>query len=127
MAQTVDNWIAYAALRGDTVADDAASAAALVRAQDYLAHHYLNRVTVTPDEAVLDAATYEAAKLELATPGFFSKTYTPAEQKVLVQVDGIKWETKGDASGSDAATPVSTKIEAMMRPYMAPCFGAMVV
>lgn len=127
MAQSVAAWITYAAARGEVVDDDAASAAALVRAQDHLAHHYLNRVTVTPDEAVLDAATYEAAKLELATPGFFSKAYTPAEQKVLVQVDGIKWETKGDASGSDAATPVSTRIEAMMRPYMVPSFGAMVV
>lgn len=129
MAATVADWITYAAARGDTVADDADSAAALVRAQDYIAYHYVNRFgnAVTVDEGVLDAATYEAAKLELATPGFWSKTYTPDQQKVLTKVGDIQWTVRGSASGSDAATPVSTKIEGMLRPYLITVAGAYAV
>lgn len=129
MTATVAAWITYASARGDTVTDDAASAAALVRAQDYIAHHYVNRFgsTVVVDNGILDAATYEAAKLELATPGFWSKTFTPDQQKVLTEVKGIKWTVRGDASGTDAATPVSTKIEGMLRPYMVTVAGALTV
>lgn len=129
MAGTVAGWIAYAAARGATVADDADSAAALVRAQDYIAYHYVNRFgsAVTVDDAILANATYEAANAELATPGFWSKTYTPDQQKVLTEVKGIKWTVRGDASGPDAATPVSTRIEGMLRPYMVTLAGAYVV
>ena len=129
MTATVAGWITYAAARGDTVANDADSAAALVRAQDYIAYHYVNRFgnAVTVDESVLDAATYEAAKLELATPGFWSKTYTPDQQKVLTKVGDIQWTVRGSASGSDAATPVSTKIEGMLRPYLITVAGAYAV
>jgi hypothetical protein len=129
MTATVAGWITYAAARGDTVVDDAASAAALVRAQDYIAYHYVNRFgsALTVDDAIVDAATYEAAKLELATPGFWTKVYTPDQQKVLTQVGDIKWTVRGDASGSDAATLVSTKIEAMLRPYLITVAGAYVV
>jgi len=128
MTATVAGWISYAADRGDTVADDTASAQALVRGTDYIAHHYENRFggAVTVDQTIVDAATYEAAKLELATPGFWSNTYTPDQQKVLVAVDGIKWQVRGDASGADAATPVSTRIEGMLRPYMVTLAGAYV-
>lgn len=129
MTATVAAWITYAAARGDTVADDADSAAALVRAQDYIAYHYANRFgsAVAVDEDILDAAVYEAAKLELATPGFWSKTYSPDQQKVLTEVKGIKWSVRGDASGPDAATPISTKIEGMLRPYMLTLAGAYAV
>lgn len=128
MAATVAGWIAYAAERGDTVADDAASAAALVRAQDYILHNYVTRFAsgYDVDSDYVDEATYEAAKLELATPGFFSKTYTPDQQKVLTEVSGIKWTVRGEVSGTDAATPVSTKIEAMLRPYMITVAGVLV-
>lgn len=129
MTATVAGWITYAAARGDTVADDADSAAALVRAQDYIAYHYVNRFgsAVEVDDDILDAATYEAANLELATPGFWSKTYTPDQQKVLTKVDAIQWTVRGDASGTDGATPVSTKIDAMLRPYMVTLAGAYTV
>lgn len=128
MTATVSGWITYAAARGDTVADDAASAAALVRAQDYITYHYENRFGsgLTVDPEVVDNAIYEAAKLELATPNFFTKTFTADQQKVLTEVKGIKWTVRGDASGFDAATPVSTKIEAMLRPYMITIAGAYV-
>lgn len=128
MTATVAGWIAYAAARGDTVTDDAASAAALVRAQDYILHHYVTRFAEGFSAAsdYVDEAIYEAANLELATPGFFSRTYTPDQQKVLTEVQGIKWTVRGEASGSDAATPVSTKIEAMLRPYMITVAGVLV-
>lgn len=126
MTATVAGWIAYAAARGDTVVDDADSAAALVRAQDYIDHHYRNRFggAVTVDEAIVDKAVYEAAKIEMTEPGFFSKTYTPDQRKVLTQVEGIRWQVVGSRSGADGATPVSTKIEAMLRPYMITIAGA---
>lgn len=129
MTATVTGWIAYAAERGDTVADDADSAAALVRASDYITYHYVTRFgsAVTVDQDVVDKATYEAANLELATPGFWTKTFTPDQQKVLTQVGDIKWQVRGDASGSQAATPVSTKIEAMLRPYLITIAGAYAV
>jgi hypothetical protein len=129
MAATVEGWIAYAALRGDAVANDQASAAALVRGHDYIDFHYCNRFgsAVRVDEEIVNKAVYEAAKLELATSGFWSKTYTPDQQKVLTAVGEIKWTVRGDASGPDAATPVSTKIDSMLRPYMAKLTGIFVV
>lgn len=129
MAATVEGWIAYAGLRGDTVADDQASAAALVRGQDYIDFHYVNRFgsAVKVDEETIDKAIYEAAKLDLAAPGFWSKTYTPDQQKVLTAVGEIKWTVRGDASGPDAATPVSTKIDSMLRPYLTKMTGMFVI
>ena len=121
MTATVAGWITYAADRGDTVADDAASAAALVRGMDHIAYRYLNRLLPGYDEtlAVVEPATYEAAKIELATPGFFAKTFTPDQQKVLTGVGSIKWTPiGGDMGGFEAATPASTLIEAMFDPYV---------
>lgn len=125
MAATVSGWIDYAAARGDTVVDDAASAAALVRATDHITYTYVAHFLPGYDDTleVVEYAIYEAAKLELATPGFFSKTFTPDQQKVLTEVKGIKWAVRGDASGAEGATPTSTKIEAMLDPYMASDVG----
>ncbi len=129
MAATVEGWIAYAELRGDTVANDGTSAAALVRGQDYIDFHYVNRFgsAVKVDQETVDKAIYEASKLELATPGCWSKTYTPDQQKVLTAVGEIKWTVRGDASGPDAATPISTKIDSMLRPYMTKMTGMFVI
>ena len=120
MAAIATDWITYAAARGLVIVDEPATAQALVRGQDYITYHYVNRFGsyVEADEAILDAAVYEAAALELTTPGFWSKTYTADQQKVLTKVGEIEWTVRGDASGAEAATPVSTKIEAMLRPYM---------
>ena len=60
-------------------------------------------------------AAYEAAIAEVAEPGIWTKTFTPAEQKVLVGVGDIKWQVTGDASKGGAAIPRSTKIETMLR------------
>lgn len=129
MAATVADWITYAAARGDTVSNDADSAAALVRAQDYILHQYVSRFRSGYDvnSPYVDEATYEAANLELATPGFWTKTYTPDQQKVLTKVGDIQWTVRGDASGALGATPVSTKIDGMLRRYLRLPIGAYAV
>jgi hypothetical protein len=118
-------WRAYATARGDnapTAAADAVATAALVRASDHILHFWVRQfITGNETSPYVEEATYEAANFELATPGFFSTTYTPAQQKVLTEVKGIKWTLKPGAEGPDAwanATPVSSKIAAMLDGYM---------
>ena len=65
-------------------------------------------------------ASYEAALLELQTPGFFSKTYAAAERKVLTEVKGIKWTVVGDSKGQMANVPISTTIEGILAPLLVP-------
>lgn len=118
---TLTDWIAYAAARGQTVADDAASAAALVRGADHIKYRYVARLNAPYDDTleVVEPATYEAAWLELQTPGFFSTSYTPAQQKVLTEVKGIKWTVAGNTKGGwQDAMPESTLIAAMFEPYI---------
>lgn len=123
MAATLAGWIAYAALRGTTVANDSDSEAALVRAQDYIRYNYIAKFLPGYDETspYVDEATYEAATFELATPGFWSTTFTPAQQKVLTGVGDIRWTVTGSTDSVDVwvdASPTSTKIAAMLAPYM---------
>ncbi|MAN77785.1 MAG: hypothetical protein CML24_11480 [Rhizobiales bacterium] len=70
------------------------------------------------DLPLVEEASYIAAGLELETPGFFSKTYTASEQKILTQVQSIRWQVVGDAKGTYAAMPVSTLIDALFWPYI---------
>lgn len=120
MAATVAGWISYAADRGLTVADDAASAQALVRAGDYILYRYIANLLPGYDEtlSVVDPATYEAAAIELANPGFFSTTYTEAQQKTLTEVKGIKWTVTGSTTGVYSSMPTSSLIDAMFYPYI---------
>lgn len=123
MAATLAGWRAYAAARGNqapTVADDDVAGAALLRASDHIRYTYVANLLPGYDDtlAVIEPATYEAANLELTTPGFFSKVFTPGEQKVLTGVGNIKWTVVGDASKAGAAMPTSTLIEAMFGPYL---------
>ena len=60
-------------------------------------------------------AAYEAAIAEVAVPFIWTKTFTPADQKVLVGVGDIKWQVTGDTSKGGASVPRSTKIETMLR------------
>ena len=123
MPADLSGFRAYHVERGNsapTNALDADAEAALVRGADYVRDTYVARflpLYADPLPDAVDDATYEAAALELATPGFFSKTYTEADAKVLVGVDTIRWEFIGRKGGSRA--PTSTKIEAMLRRYMA--------
>lgn len=131
MYGTIAGWRAYATARGNsapTEATDELATAALNRASDYIRFRYVanllpaySDLTFTPagyDLPLVEEATYIAASFELATPGFFSKTYTSAEQKVLTEVKGIRWTVTGDSSKTYAAMPASTLIEAMFEPYV---------
>jgi len=130
MYGTIEGWRAYALARGDnapTAAENAAATAALVRASDYIRFRYAANllpgygIDYTPagsDLPLVEEAAYIAASYELATPGFFSKTYTAAEQKVLTEVKGIKWTVTGDSSKSYAAFPTSSLIDALFLPYI---------
>jgi hypothetical protein len=131
MYGTLAAWRAYALERGDnapTAASDADATAALVRASDYIRFRYVanllsayDPLTFTPlgyTLPLVTEATYIAAGYELATPGFFSKTFTASEQKVLTEVKGIKWTVTGNASGTYASMPSSTLIDALFEPYV---------
>lgn len=113
----------YASARGNAApaaAGDADALSALQRASDYIRFFYvLSFISTAPDNTVTEA-TYEAAQIELGKPGFFSKTYSPGEAKVLVEVKGIRWERVGGNSQSagEAITPTSTIIEAMLGRYV---------
>ena len=115
MIGTVIDLIAYAAARGTVIADNAATLQALVRASDYIQFTYLDGSNCTVDSANVVEATYEAAIAEVATPGIWTKTFTPADQKVLTKVGDIQWTVTGDASKGGASVPRSTKIETMLR------------
>ena len=115
MIGTVTALIAYAGDRGTVIADDAATLQALVRASDYIQFTYLDGSICTVDSANVVEATYEAAIAEVAEPGIWTKTFTPAEKKVLTKVGDIQWTVTGDASKGGASVPRSTKIETMLR------------
>ena len=115
MIGTVIALIAYAAARGTVIADTAATLQALVRASDYIQYTYLTGSTCTAASPNVESAAYEAAMAEVATPGFWTKTFTPSEQKVLTKVGSIQWTVTGDASKGGASIPRSTKIETMLR------------
>jgi hypothetical protein len=130
MYGTLEGWRSYATARGDnapTAANDTLATAALVRGSDMIRLRYVPNLLagygvdfVPPgsDLPLVEEATYIAASLDLATPGFFSKTFSASGQKVLVGVGQIKWQVVGDASGIYAAMPVSTLIEALFEPYI---------
>lgn len=123
---TLEEWRAYATARGNPApaeADDVPANAALVRATDYIRHHYVAQFLPGYDESlpIVESAVYEAANFELETPGFFSQTFTPAQQKVLTRAGDIQWTVSGGTDSRDAwanASPTSTRIAAMLAPYM---------
>jgi hypothetical protein len=120
----------YATSRGivaPTAASDALATAALVRGSDHVRMRYVANLLpaypadFTPpghDLPLSEEAAYIAASFELATVGFFSKTFTASEQKALTQVGNIRWTVTGSASGVYAAMPTSTSIHALFEPYV---------
>jgi hypothetical protein len=124
MTTSLAGFRAHATARGNSApasASDADANAALQRAVDYIAYTYVVRF-LDPSYAtlpVVDDATYVAAGLELATPGLFSKTFTPAEAKVLTRLDTISWTPVEVKQGDpNMFSPRSSLIEAMLFPYM---------
>lgn len=133
MVTSVDALIAYAGARGVVIVDDPATDQALVRATDVIVFGYVNRFChgYSVNSPYVDEAIYEAAMIEVVTPNFFTSTYTPADQKLLTEAKGVKWTPvvggrKGRGGLLDA-TPTSTKIEAMLRPYVSNYIGLGVV
>lgn len=117
---------AYALERGDSApgtASDVDATAALVRGSDHIRFRYVSKFLSDYDETAdgVVEATYIAAGIELAKPGFFSKAFAPGEAKVLVQVKSIRWERlnrrEGDVMISDLV-PVSTAIDALLSRYL---------
>ena len=102
---------------------------ALTRAQDYIRTSYVARFAAGFDATAtdVDAACYEAALMELVKPGVFSKTFTEAETKVLVGLGEMRWQPTGSTKDARSFAPRSTKIEALLWPYMARTYGAVVV
>ena len=122
---------AYHSARGNAAwtGSSPVKAQALTRAQDYIRTSYVARFAAGFDAAAadVDAATYEAALMELVTPGVFSKVYTQAETKVLVGLGDLTWQATGNTKDARSFAPRSTKIEALLWPYMARTYGAVVV
>lgn len=121
---TIADWRTYAAARGNdapTNATDELATEALWRASDYVYYTYVQRFTAGYDETAdnVEEAVYEAANFELSTPGFFSKTFTKAQQRVLTKVDQISWSPVGKSRGNTLSfTPQLTKIQHMLAPYL---------
>lgn len=130
MYGTLEGWRAYATARGDSApaeADDPDATAALVRASDYVRVRYVanlvpgysaETVPQGHDLPLGEEGAYIAASIELATPNFFGRTFTPSEQKVLTGVSSIRWTVTGDAGKTYAAMPVSTVIDALFEPFI---------
>lgn len=125
MYGTLTGWRDYATARGNSApsnASDTLATQALTRASDMIEHTYVANFSsrYTKDSPNVEPATYEAALLELATPGFFSATHTPSQMKVLTEAKGVKWTSKDDDSPieRDASMKVSTVVYALMKPYM---------
>ena len=131
MYGTLAGFRAYAVARGNTApttASDADATAALVRATDYVRARYIanlvspNAYDTVPSGYALpfgEEGAYIAAAFEVATPGFFSKTYTPAQQKVLTKAGGVSWSVVGN--GADmiyGSSPTSTQLDNYFRPYI---------
>lgn len=79
---------------------------------------YGNNIPSDELPARVTQAASEAAWVSLQSPGALNKTYTPGEQKVLTQVDKIRWEVVGDASKKGAMVPVLTSAEGILWPLL---------
>lgn len=131
MYGTIAGFRAYALARGNsapTSAADADATAALVRASDYVRSRYIanlfspNAADTIPNGGTLsfgEEGAYIAAAFELTTAGFFSKTFTPAQQKVLTKAGGVSWSVVG--AGADSiygSSPTSTLLDNYFRPFI---------
>ena len=126
MSATLIGFRAYALVRGYTapaMASDTDADAALARGSDYVLVEYVSAFSDDYDETApnVESAIYEAALAELDADGtlrpgsFWNSVYTPSDRKVLTQVDSIQWTVIG--GGDDRATPVSSRIDALLRHY----------
>lgn len=147
---TLDEADAFHAARGNDAwvgASEVARSAALVRASSYIDGRYRDRFSgrkangrsqalewprlnaadcageaIADDEVPGEVvhAAYEAALIELGRPGFFSRAYTPSEQKVLTEVKGIRWTVVGGGTGRDGMRPVATAVDGLLSGVLMP-------
>ena len=118
----VEGWRAYALLRGNNAPTDATdldAESALVRAFDYIRTRYVIRYDLEDDDSRVTEASYIAANYELATPGFWTTTFTASQIKVLTKVDAIQWTPiKSDDGGlslfGDGQLPTDPAIHALL-------------
>ena len=66
------------------------------------------------------SASYEAALLEMNTPGFFAKTFTESEQKVLTKVQSISFTYTGSNQGDRSSSPTVTAIDNLLSSILTP-------
>lgn len=131
MYGSLAGWRAYALERGNdkpTNSADVDASAALARASDYVRMRYaVNLVRgatsgfTPPGHALplVEEAAYIAAPFELETPGFFLKTFTAADRKVLTKAEEIEWTPVGSEGGDvHSATPTLTHLEALFEPFI---------
>ena len=125
---TVDGWIAYAAMRGDTAPSAAPTPEAHLQVgSDYIRIHYVIRfapqvdTTATDVAAALEEAAYLAASLDLAKPGSLSGTFIASDQKTSTKAGDLSWEARNHegASALDLAMIRSTAIDRLLAPYLA--------
>lgn len=116
---TIAAWRAYAAARGNQTAtstSDTDAQAALQRASDYIRTRYVLPLGLVGTAENVIEATHIAAGFELTTPGFWTTTFTPAQQKTLTGVGNIRWTVSGNATmekGYNGQVPVSPAIDAL--------------
>lgn len=116
---TIAAWRAYAAARGNqapTDASDTDAQASLQRASDYIRTRYVLPLGLSVDADNVIEATHVAAGFDLATPNFWTTTFTPAQQKTLTRVGEISWTVSGNATiekGYNGQVPVSPAIDAL--------------
>lgn len=115
----ITDWREYATARGNnapTAASDTDASAALQRASDYIRTRYVLPLRLAADDERLPEATYIAATYEIATVGFWSKTFTPGQIKTLTRVDQISWTVNPNSTmekGYNSQIPVSPSIDAL--------------
>jgi hypothetical protein len=116
---TIADWRTYATARGNSApadATDTLATQALQRASDYIRTRYVLPMGLSGTADNVVEATHIAAGYELTTPGFWSTTFTPAQQKTLTEVKGIRWTVSDNAAmdkGYNAQLPVSPAIDAL--------------
>lgn len=111
---------AYHAASGATgwPEDETTQAQTILRGQRYIAARFNSRWAVefendaAPDE--IRHAIAEAALFEARTPGALAPTTTPATAKVLVGVNGLRWERIGGA-GADGFVPRLAIVEGLLK------------
>jgi hypothetical protein len=117
MYGTVAGLIAYYALRGVVIVDEAATTQALYRGSDYIRTNYVLRLapTFTATSPEVIEASYIAASYELTTVGFWAKVYTPSQVRVISKVEGISFQPASSGNNADARShvPRSPAIEAL--------------